>query len=244
MILYSNSCSFGASGQGHKIYPEVVAESLSAELHNDGRNGCCNRRIIRSSLRSLIELTKTNKKITALIGLTFLGRTELWQPHLSAVDNDGDFHSISNQKIIDLDWSKGSNKTIISNIHEYADDEVKDYYKHWLIHYSKEGAITDLISDLIMLHSFATNNDIDILIFSNCERFPGHPEVDRQSPFLASLLDYVKLNTNIIDPWDFSFADFALERGYTPKDAKQFGLNGHPGKQAHEDFGKHLLKYV
>jgi len=244
MILYSNSCSFGASGQGHKIYPEVVAESLSAELHNDGRNGSCNRRIIRSSLRSLIELTKTNKKITALIGLTFLSRTELWQPHLSAVDNDGDFHTIGSQKINELDWSKGQDKPINSNVHEYADAEVKDYFKHWLIHYSKEGAITDLISDLIMLHSFAVNNNINILIFSNCERFPGHPEVDRQSPFLASLLDYVKLNTNIIDPWEFSFANFSHERGHIPKDVERFGPTGHPGKQAHQDFGEYLLKYV
>ena len=55
MILYSNSCSFGAPFQGHTVYPEVVANSLSAKLVNDGIPGSCNRRIIRSTLRSLIQ---------------------------------------------------------------------------------------------------------------------------------------------------------------------------------------------
>lgn len=91
MIVYSNSCSFGAP-QEHIIYPDIVAKELNGTLVNDGTPGSCNRRIIRSSIRSLINIRKDyNGPLLALVGLSFISRTELWQPHLSVADNDGTF---------------------------------------------------------------------------------------------------------------------------------------------------------
>ena len=238
MIVYSNSCSFGAANQGHKIYPDIIAEKISGKLHNNGMGGSCNRRIIRTSLRSLIELKETHSDILALIGLTFISRTELWQPHLQLkTSNDGDFHSITN-------WKAGLLSTVHPDSHKLAGPKVRDYYKNWLLHFSKEAAVTNLLSDIIMLYNFAVHNNIKILIFSNCEKFPTLPDVDRDAPFLTSLVKYAKLKTNIIDPWEFSFADFALGLGHLPKDKEIFGINGHPGKQAHMDFAEYLLTKI
>jgi len=245
MIVYSNSCSFGGPDQGHKIYPSIIAEKISGKLHNDGIGGSCNRRIIRTSLRSLIELKETHSNILALIGLTFISRTELWQPHLQLkTSNDGDFHSITSKDIINLDWKAGLLSTVHPDSHKLAGPKVSDYYKNWLLHFSKEAAVTELLSDIIMLYNFAVHNNIEILIFSNCQKFPTSPDVDRDAPFLTSLVKYVKLKTNIIDPWEFSFADFALELGHLPKDKELYGINGHPNEQAHIDFAEYLLTKI
>lgn len=239
MILYSNSCSFGEKNQGHVIYPEVVAKSLGANLINEGLAGSCNRRIIRSSLRSLINLRKQNSDITALIGLSFIGRTELWQPHMPSSGDDGDFHSISVNK--KLDWSNGLINTIIPDVYKFTDAEVMDYYKQWLVHMSKEAEVTNLVADMIMLSSFASTNNIKMLIFCNTQKFPESPSVDTSAPFLKNFVEYMTNDNSIIDPWKFSFADYALSLGYEPKDKNLFGLNGHPGEQAHVCFGKYLL---
>ena len=242
MIVYSNSCSFGAP-QGHTIYPEVVATELSARLVNEGTPASCNRRIIRSSVRSLLELQKNySGPLLALIGLSFISRTELWQPHLPPVDRDGDFHPITNASIQRLDWSKGILSTHRPNIHEYADAEVKDYYKQWLLHFSKEAEVTNLLADVVMLESFARFNNVKILIFCNCQKLPSLPDVDTTAPFLASFKEYADTKNSIIDLWNFSFADFALDSGHLPKDQDRYGTNGHPGKEAHYEFGKYLLE--
>jgi len=245
MIVYSNSCSFGAPDQEHKIYPGIIAEKMSGKLYNDGMSGSCNRRIIRTSLRSLIELKESYSDILALIGLTFIGRTELWQPHLQTKQfSDGDFHSIHSEAIANLDWSGGFFTKMYPDIYKLAHPEVMDYYKNWLLHFSKEAAVTELLSDIIMLYNFAIHNDIKILIFSNCQKFPILPDVDREAPFLKSLVKYAKLKTNIIDPWEFSFADFALELGHLPKDKEVYGIHGHPNEQAHIDFSEYLLTKI
>lgn len=245
MIVYSNSCSFGAPDQGHIIYPEVVADAFSATIINDGLAGSCNRRIIRTSLRQLINLQKDhNQEIIALIGLTFLSRTELWQPWLPPARRDGDFHPISNNKILAQDWSNGVANTINKNVADLADDDVKDYYKQWLLHYSKESAVTDLITDIIMLNGYAVANNINMLIFSNCQLLPGLPDVDVNSPFLKNFAEYTKTQDSILDPWSFSFRDFALDAGYYPKDKDIYGLDGHPGEDAHVKFGKLIRTHI
>jgi|688.fasta_scaffold554015_2 hypothetical protein len=243
MILYSNSCSFGAPNQGHLIYPDIVASALGATLVNEGQARSCNRRIIRSSLRSLIQLKENANEITALIGLSFISRTELWQPHIKfAVGCDGDFHPLWSKDISNLDWSKGLLGNIYPDIFKLADHKVRDYYKQWLLHMSKEAEVTNLVSDVIMLESFAAANNIRILIFCNTQKLPGLPEVDIHAPFLQDFVKYVKINNSVIDLWNFSFADYALSLGYEPKDKHRYGLNGHPGEDAHIAFGNYLLE--
>jgi hypothetical protein len=243
-LIYSNSCSFGAQGQGHRIYPEVVSDTLGAHLINCGRSGSSNRRIIRTALRDLIKLKKEYNNISVLLGLTFIERTELWQPWLPAVDDDGHFSTI----IVDykkIDWSiHGLIKTIVPDIHTLADARIQEYYKQWLIHYNPESTITDLLTDIIMFAGWAKNNNINYSIFSNVDVLPGNDKVGYTSPFIESLRGEIENDKNIINPWTFSFGGYALNAGLTPKDAAIYKHHGHPGEEAHVLFAEFLLSYL
>ena len=46
---------------------------------------------------------------------------------------------------------------------------------------------------------------------------------------------------SVINPWEFSFIDWALSRGHTPYDAEIYGKYGHPGPTAHVDLAHYLL---
>jgi hypothetical protein len=242
MILYSNSCSFGAPNQGHPVYPDVVAKNLNLDcVLNRGKPGSCNRRIIRTSIRDLIELQKTvDSEIVALIGLTFVSRTELWQPSQPAVDNDGHFQSVTvdDKKI---NWGiNGLIDTIVPDISNYVDEEVREYYKQWLIHFNPESVVTDLLTDLIMFVSYLEHTNIKYIIFSNVDVLPGDNKVGYNSPFIQSLKETVHKNKNIIDLWSFSFGGFALSKGLLPRDYTLYKQHGHPGEQAHNLFGDYL----
>jgi hypothetical protein len=243
MILYSNSCSFGAPGQCHDVYSDYVAKEYSATLINKGVSGSCNRRIIRSSLRDLIEL-KNKSDIVALIGLTFISRTELWQPWQEAIDNDGHFFplQINHEKI---DWSiSGLIDTIVPNVHEYANHNIRDYYKNWLLHYHPESVMTDLLADIIMFCGWADYNRVKYIIFSNVDVLPKDDKVGYTSPFIQSLQQQILNNKNIINPWEFSFGTFALAQGLQPKDYHLYKNHGHPGEQAHKLFSEILINHL
>jgi hypothetical protein len=244
MIVYSNSCSFGQSNQGHDIYPELIAQNYNATLINKGISGSCNRRIIRTSTRDLIELKKqSNDKILCLIGLTFISRTELWQPNIPAKDNDGNFHSIT----VDYkkhDWSSGLINTRIKDIHLTAAAEVQSYYQQWLLHMSKEAIITELITDIILFKNFCQQQGIDVLIWSNAQIWPTQPEIAIDDIFLKSLVDTIDHCQHIINPWKFCFLDYALTLGHRPRDEDIYGPSGHPGNAAHKDFAVFLIDYL
>jgi len=244
MIVYSNSCSFGESNQGHEIYPELVANHYNATLINQGLSGSCNRRIIRSSVRDLLDIKKEqNKEIICLIGLTFISRTELWQPKIPAKNNDGNFHSIT----VDFkkhNWSSGLINTRIKNIHLTAPPEVQEYYKQWLLHMSKEAIVTDLVTDIILFNSFCQQQNIKLLIWSNAQLWPQPPEVSVDDIFLKTFVETMLDYKNIINPWKFCFLDYALSLGHKPRDENIYGVTGHPGAAAHRDFSDYLITFL
>jgi hypothetical protein len=244
LLVYSNSCSFGATNQQYKIYPEIVANQLTAELINCGLPGSCNRRIIRTTLRDLLELKNQHKNILVLLGLTFITRTELWQPWLPAADNDGHFSSITadHKKI---DWSiNGLIDTIVPDIEKLVDARVQEYYKHWLNHYHPESVMTELLIDLIMFTGWAKNNNINYIIFSNVDVLPGDNKVGYTSPFIKSLRDSVESDLHVINPWTFSFGGYALAQGLAPVDYHLYKQHGHPGEKAHALFANFLLEHL
>lgn len=244
MIVYSNSCSFGQANQGHDIYPELIAQHYNASLINKGVPGSCNRRIIRTSTRDLIEIKKDfNDEILCLIGLSFISRTELWQPNIPAKDNDGNFHSIT----VDYkkyNWSAGLINTTVKDIHLSSPVEIQSYYQQWLLHMSKEAIITDLITDIILFKNFCQQQGIKVLIWSNAQIWPSSPEIAIDDIFLKSLVDTINNCQYIIDPWKFCFLDYALGRGHRPRDENLYGLTGHPAGPAHQDFALFLINYL
>ena len=240
MIVYSNSCSFGAP-QEHPTYADYVGQHFDATVINRGLPGVSNRRIVRTTLRDLLALKKQQPDIVALIGLSFISRTELWQLDLPAESNDGHFHPIQ----IDykkINWAKtGLVDTHVPDIHLLVNSTVQDYYKNWLLHYSPEAEMSNLLTNLLMLSGWAQKNKIDMLIFSNVDVFPGQNVVGYNSPFLYSLVEEVAQDPAFINPWQFSFGTYALEHGFVPKDYNVYKQHGHPGQSAHEFFSKFLL---
>ncbi len=240
MIIYSNSCSFGEP-QEHPVYGDYFANHCNAKLINCGLASSCNRRIIRRSLRDLNEIAKTETDIVLLLGLTFISRTELWQTDLPATKNDGHFHPL----MIDykkIDWSiKGLINTVVPDIHLYAKESVRNYYKEWLLQFHPEPAVTDLITDLLMLTGWCKSHNIRYLIFSNVDLLPDHTTVDCKSPFLSSLVETFKDDPGVIDPWAFSFGTYARDLGYQPKDSHLYGIHGHPSHDAHQKFSEFLI---
>lgn len=244
MIVYSNSCSFGAPNQGHDIYPELISAHYNASLINRGLPGSCNRRIIRTSTRDLLEIKKSsNNEIICLIGLTFISRTELWQSDIPAKDNDGNFHSIA---VDDKkhNWTLGLINTRVENIHLSAAENVQDYYKQWLLHMSKEALVTELITDLILFKNFCKQQNIKVLIWNNAQVFPGRPDVATDDIFLKIFTDTVTNDKNVIDLWSFCFLDYALGLGHRPRDENIYGTSGHPAGPAHRDFASYLINYL
>lgn len=240
MVIYSNSCSFGAP-QDHLTYGDYFAAHYGAKLINNGMPSSCNRRIIRTSIRDLSGILESDKDPVALIGLTFVSRTELWQPDLPASKDDGHFHPLNGDSK-QIDWSaKGLTNTHIPDIHKYARGPVQNYYKEWLIHYHPESAVTDIVTDLLMFAGWARSNKIRYLIFSNVDLFPGPDQIDCGSPFLKSLVEALLSDESVIDPWTFSFGTYARELGFQPKDAHLFGTHGHPGHESHKKFSEFLI---
>ena len=243
MIVYSNSCSFGEPKQGHEIYPEIIASYFNADLVNKGRAGSCNRRIIRSTLRDLLDITQSNPdtEIMCLVGLSFIARTELWQPLIPAIDNDGNFHPIKVGHAR-LDWTGGLIDTLVKDIHLALPEHTQEYYRQWLIHMSKEAIITDLMADIAMFKDFCQHNHVKLLLWSNAQLWPCMPEVDVQDIFLRTFVQHVVGDPSVIDPWNFCFLDYALSLGHRPRDEHKYGTTGHPGAAAHADFARYLIK--
>jgi len=243
MIVYSNSCSFGVK-QEHPVYADIVADSLNASLINAGASGSCNRRIIRTSLRDLIDLKNQNvTEIFCLLGLSFITRTELWQPYIPAVSNDGNFHAVM-ADYKKFDWTQGLINTGVPDIHLSTPLPVQEYYKQWLLHMSKEAIITETIADLIMFKNFCTQNNINVLIWSNTQKWPAEPEVAVGDIFLKNFVEYVTTDKHFINPWAFSFQQFSLDLGHRPKDEHLYGVSGHPNEQAHADFAGFLINHI
>lgn len=243
MLIYNNACSVGEANQEHPIYADVVADHYGADIVNNAMSGSCNRRIIRTTIRDLITLKQTHSDIIALIGLTFVSRTELWQPWLPAQGNDGHFSSV----LVDYeryDWSqKGFVDTHIPDIYKTANWRVRDYYQQWLVHYHPESIVTDLLTDVIMLACWLEKYNIRYVMFTN-GMFPGDNKVGYNSPFVSSLRSEVENNRSILNPWTFSFPDYALQLGHQPKDYQKLKNYGHPGEAAHKDFGNYLINHL
>jgi hypothetical protein len=245
MIVYANGCSFGRPvGKTPVSYSSIIAEHYHAKLINKHIAGSCNRRIIRSSVRDLLELKqKTNEDVLVLIGLSFIFRSELWQPDLPAVDNDGHFHPVRTTSRIwqdKQDYYTGD----IQKECENTDPAVRDWYKQCLIWQNKESLVTEQLLDLLMFAAFCKQQELKCLIWNNANLWPNHPAVNRQDIFIKSFVDHALTSTNLIDPWEFAFLPWALAQGLEPIDRHIYGDYGHPGPVAHQKLAYFLLDKI
>ena len=235
MIVYVNGDSYAAMSDG-KRYSEFLGEQFSCKSVNSAITGSSNSRILRTSLRDLIDLQKQHNKIVAVINLSFTIRTELWDPNVTSrrFKNDGEFVSI--QPTVKKDWfnSKKSNDATVYN--SYADE-----FLRW---FNPEAETVNLLKEILLLTTWCKHNKIKYVIFSAILQ----ESVDLASPFIKSFYDEVALDKNVLDIFKFSFTEWCLEKEHTPIDQYTHEIHGktynigHHGEKAHQDFANFLFE--
>lgn len=237
MMLYVNGDSYSIVSDGKK-YSDFLKEKFDCSVLNNSLSGSCNSRILRTSLRDLIELKKTHKKIKAIINVTYVIRTEVWDPtpkDPKDYNNDGNFVNLTPTNV--KDWAS-KDKTVTSKIYH-------DYCKQFLIHYNVESEITKLLQNIILLSSWCKLNDVDYVIFSG----PLQETIDFTAPFIKPFYNLVCEDKNILNLFEFSFTEWCLEHNFTPitKNRTQeihgkiYDV-GHHGEAAHHAFSEFLFE--
>lgn len=228
MILYSNSCSYGVMSTG-KTYSDFIAEKLNCEVVNSGLPGCCNDRIVRTSVRDLLELKSKQTDIFALISFTSLYRFEFWNNEKPAIENDGHFRSLQLSSL-----NKNNYNSPIDNI------LIEKYASSWFQLYDDEAQICNLFSKIVLLTNFLKNNNIGYLIWFGPMNYKT---VDYTTPFIKTFYQDIFNNKNIINFDQFSFSHYcSVTKGHVPYDSEKYGIYGHHCELAHKDFANYLLE--
>jgi hypothetical protein len=244
-LLYCN----GDSYSNHRYHPSLldktyvnfVAKSCQGFVINKSISGCCNRRIIRTTLHDMILQRKLNptQKIIALIGLTFELRSELWIDDINSSIRDPEesnfgIHSFSSQ----INWRENllQDKNIdTKNLYKLENKFFEQFSRGRAYFYSPYAERINLLADLIMLKS-VDSLDIQFLIF--------------QSPKAESLksdylLDFFKTQLSneprIFNLENFGFLNWCHEKKFIPLDHINDPLNGHYGSDAHQAFAEQIL---
>lgn len=232
MLLYCNSDSYGVcNGTFNNTtnrYSEYLGTLLGANtVINNGLGGACNSRILRTTVRDILDIKKhNNDSILAVICLGSMIRNEWWnvEKTLPVGFKDGHFESFQ--------------------IHGVKNNTQLPYYRYsqeWYRHYDDEAEQTNLFKELIMLSSFFKQQNIDYIIFAGNNI--TYKSINYQTPFIKSFADYIHNDPNILDLNNFSFSQYCLEKKYHPYDFDQWGIHGHHGELAHEDFAKFLFNH-
>lgn len=240
-LVYVNGDSYalGWLPKHHKIYGNHIADYFNSQFINNAIRGSSNSRIFRTSLRDLMDLKEKNKNILACISLSFISRTEIWdidhpREHFKNT-NDGDFFSIQ------IDTTENNNWFRL-----FPDTEKKyfNFLKQNTIWYNIEAETVKLLEKIILFVNWCENNNVDYIIFS-----PMYQDtVDFSTPFIFNFYKEIKKNKRVLDPFEFSFLEWCLNRGHEPVDNYKAVVNGkqyqvgHMGISGHEDFAKFLLE--
>lgn len=153
--IYTNGCSFTYDNHIYHdlkspAYGDILAQKHNVDYLNMGLPGSCNRRIIRTTLRDVIEITDDT---LVIIQLTVLERTEkIFTP---GQNNE---------------W-KLDNKQSYQEYHESIKGDSREkinqeYYNTHIKFFDEQAEITNLVTDLLMLTAFLKNKHIPYYVFS------------------------------------------------------------------------------
>lgn len=240
MLIYVNGCSYSKISSG-KRYSDFLGKQLDCPTINVAHPGSCNSRILRTSLRDLMLHKQTHSDIVAVISLSFLLRTEMWDKgHTNGqwrMYNDGDF--FSEQFSDSTDWYNSSDSKKVTNIA----NRYKQFAISWLSWYNEEAATTTLLQNLILFTSWCDLNNIKYVIFSG----PLLNSVDFTAPFISSFYSHIIENKNIINPFENSFLEWCDNQGFAPFGKEHYIVNnktkpcGHQTEEAHKAWAQYLL---
>ena len=237
MKIYVNGDSYAGFSDG-KRYSDFLGEFFNCDVVNSAISGSCNTRILRTSLRDLLEIKKTHDSAIAVISLTFTVRKELWDTSSfgkTEFVNDGDFRSIT--LVESNNWFQDIDNSLMNQTDA-------DYKKQQLIWFDIEAETVNLLTEIILFAAWCKLNNIKYVIFSG----PIQESVDFTAPFIKDFYDAVMSDGNVIDMFTNSFTEYCINRGFAPIDhyiadihGKTYNV-GHHGESAHRDFANFLIE--
>ena len=226
MLLYCNSDSYGVLSTTKNRYSDYLGELLQADtIINNGLPGSCNARIIRTTVRDILDVRKDNNdSILAVVCLASMVRNEWWNPNKTLPNgfNDGHFESFQ--------------------IHGVENNQRLPCYRYaqeWYRHYNDEAEQTNLFKELVMLTSFFKQQKVNYIIFAGNNA--TYKLIDYQDVFIKSFSDHVHADPGILNLNDFSFTQYCLQHKHVPFDQDQWGIHGHHGEAAHRHFAEFLF---
>ena len=227
MLLYCNSDSYGVMSTTKNRYSEYLGELLQATtVINNGLPGCCNARIVRTTVRDILDIQKTtDHRILAVVCLGSMIRNEWWNPNKTVPVGVKDGHFDSFQ-------IHGTDNRQLPYYH---------YAQEWYRHYNDEAEQTNFFKELVMLTSFFKQQEVNYIIFAGNNI--TYKKIDYQDVFIKSFAECVHNDPNILDLNNFSFTNYCLEQHHVPFDQEQWGRHGHHGESAHKDFAKFLFNH-
>ena len=241
VIVYVNGDSYADMSDGLR-YSDYLGNMLGCQSQNAAIPGSANSRIIRSSLRDLMQLQKTQSDIVAVVALTYTIRCELWDPtHTKEKwrkNNDGDFASC--QFAHSRNWFFSKNNT-----DELPDEYVKyqSFGKEWLTWYDVEAELTNLLSQILMFTAWCRQNNIKYVILSSIPQ----EKVDFDAPFIDGFYRAVMADPMIVDIFDNSFTEWCGNHGHKGFDELTHVVNGkevltgHQREVAHRAYAEYLI---
>lgn len=223
MIVYSNSDSYGVLSTTNSRYSDFLSQELNAKVINSGKNGSCNQRIFRTSIRDLIKLraSEPEEEILALVCLGALHRTEWWNPDYRPRDNEIDGHFCSLQ---------------IHNLNKTH----PTYAKEWFKVFDDEAEQTNLLMNLVLFTTWLKNNNIKYIIFAGNN--VTYKKISYDNLFIKDFSDKIFNDPGILNINTVSFTKYCLDLGHVPFDYDLYQEHGHHGELAHKDFAKFLLQ--
>lgn len=225
---------------------KTIADHLSAKLNmpaiNNAVPGSSNARIIRTSMKDLINFKKEHDNIIACIGLSFIYRHEVWDATTKSLywKNTNDAEFASYQFANDIGWFEKLKNSDTSFMEKSAfiPPHIKSYGKEWLRLFDAEAEITRLLQQVLMFSAWCTTNNIRHCIFTGP---PIEKINDFNAPFIKPFYDEVMNNKNILNLFDFGFTKYCSSKGHIPYDIDKFSsLIGHYDENAHFDFAEFL----
>jgi hypothetical protein len=215
------------------IYVNTVAEHLGGFAINNGINGSCNRRIIRSSMHDLLlqRQHNPNQRIIALIGLSFEIRGEMW-------DNDRIPETEQESQFLTHKFfSKNENwfDELLSVAKQKDNSFFDKYTQGRAYYYSPYAERINLLCDCVMFQSLMESLNIEFLMFQS-------PKAEKLET--EYLLDFFKSQLkpkNFFDFETFGFANWCNQQGFGSLDLHVVPELRHPDANGHRAFAEQIL---
>ena len=192
--------------------------------------GSSNARILRSSLRDLIEARQSSENILAIVGLTFLHRADVWDTSTvgSQFDpQDGLFRSIQYAKATDW-YERLINTAQTSKLGEFL--RLRLHFTH------PESEMTHILQGLVALTEFCDRHKIKYIIFFSVPT----DSVRMYDSHLTPFYELVNSKTGVLDLQEFSMNRLLVDNGYDGRETDIESVFAHPTNQGHQFFAKYL----